>query len=101
MSVWQAVVLRRGGEVKRDGGAGQTHLNFRTFLMRAARRDPLHARARALPGSRGCGWVGDDIVDFSTSYNNLDASALDGGGGLRFASGVVLCFVIVVSGDRT
>jgi hypothetical protein len=29
--------------------SGQTHRNFRVFLMRAARRDPLHARARALP----------------------------------------------------
>jgi hypothetical protein len=29
--------------------AGRTHLNCRTFLMRAARRGPLHAGARALP----------------------------------------------------
>ena len=38
-----------------DGG--QTHLNCRMFLMRAARRDPLRAWARALPGSRRNGQV--------------------------------------------
>ena len=41
---------------------GQTYLNFRTFLTRAARRDPLHAGARTLPGNRSCvchAWVAD------------------------------------------